>query len=111
MKHPPLTAISESVGEALSAGSGIVHDLGSTAAEQLTELPDTVNRLAQRAQRRIRPPKKRFPVRPALLIAAALAACVVLIAWRRRASSTDQLGQHAPPREYTEAATAAAGAR
>jgi mitochondrial fission protein ELM1 len=111
MKHPPLTAISESVGEALSAGSGIVHDLGSTAAEKLPELPDTVNRLAHRAQRRFRPAKKRSPLRPALIIAAVLVACVAVIAWRRRAATSDELVQHAPPREYTERATAAAGGR
>lgn len=111
MKHAPLTAISESVGEALSAGSGIVHDLGSTAAEKLPELPETVNRLAKRAQRRIRPPKKRFPTRPVLIVAAALAVCVALIAWRRRATTTDEPIQHTPPREYTERATAAAVGR
>jgi hypothetical protein len=111
MKHPPLAAISESVGEALSAGTGIVHDLGSTAVEKLPELPDTVNRLAHRAQRRFRPPKKRFPVKPVLIIAAALVACVAVIAWRRRAATADEPIQHAPPREYTERATAAAGGR
>jgi hypothetical protein len=109
MKHQPLTAISESVGDVLSAGSGIVHDLGSTAAEKLPELPDTVNRLAQRAQHRLRPPKKRFPTGPVLIVAAALAVCVALIAWRRRASTPDEQVQHTPPREYTERATAIAG--
>jgi hypothetical protein len=108
--NSPLTAISESVGEALSAGSGIVHELGSTAAEKLPELPDTVNRLAHRAQRRFRPPKKRFPIRPVVLIAIALAACTAVIVWRRR-SSNDQQATHVPPREYTERATAAAGAQ
>jgi hypothetical protein len=109
MKHPPLTAISESVGEALSAGSGIVHDLGSTAAERLPELPVTVNRLANRAQRRFRPAKKRSPLRPALIIAAALVACVAVIAWRRRAATNIDQVSHTPPREYTDRATAAAG--
>ena len=107
----PLTTISESVGEALSAGSGIVHDLGSTAAEKLPELPDTVNRLAHRAQRRFRPPKKRFPLTPVLIAAAVLAVCVALIAWRRRASTANEQVQHAAPREYTERATVAAGGR
>src|SRR5262245_33578749 len=102
MKHPPLTAISETVGEALSAGSEIVHDLGSTAAEKLPELPDTVNRLAHRAQRRFRPPKKQFPLLPVLIVAAVLAVCVALIAWRRRAATTDEQVQHTPPREYTD---------
>ncbi len=109
MKHPPLTAISESVGDVLSTGTGIVHDLGSTAAERLPELPDTVNRLAQRAQRRLRPKKKRFPVKPVLIVAAALAACIAVMAWRRRASTMDEHVSHVPPREYTERATAAAG--
>jgi hypothetical protein len=108
--NSPLTAISESVGEALSAGSGIVHDLGSTAADKLPELPDTVNRLAHRAQRRLRPPKKRFPMRPVVLIAIALAVVTAVIVWRRRPSSAEQVS-HVPPREYTEGATAAAGAQ
>src|SRR5262245_65379379 len=106
MKHQPLSTISDSVGEALSVGSGLVHDLGSTAAEKLPELPDTVNRFAQRAQRRFRPPKKRFPIRPVLLVAAVLAVGVALIAWRRRAATTDEQVTHVPPREYTERATA-----
>jgi hypothetical protein len=112
MKHPPLTAISESVGDVLSTGTGIVHDLGSTAAEKLPELPDTVNRLAQRAQRRFRPKKKkRLRVTPVLIVAAALAAFIAVMAWRRRASTATELTQHAPPREYTEQATAAAAGR
>jgi hypothetical protein len=112
-KHAPLAAISESVGDALSAGSGIVHDLGTTAVERASEvaseLPGTVTQLTKRAKRRVRPAKSksRSPLWP-ILIAAAIATCVAVVAWRRRSNRADEQATSIPPRDYTDRATAAA---
>jgi hypothetical protein len=116
-KQTPLAAISENVGDALSAGSGFVQDLGSTAVHKASdvasEIPETVSRLAQRAERRIRPPKRRSPSWSPWTIAGivALVVCIALIVWRRRSPGpVDEYGA-LPPEEYTERAAAAAVGR
>jgi hypothetical protein len=86
-------------------------ELTSTAAELVPDLPERVGRMARMARRRFRPAPRRSwwatsPWRPVLVVAAALAACLILVAWLRR-TADDKRSERAPS-EQSERATIAA---
>jgi hypothetical protein len=122
MNNAPLATITERVGDAWSSGSEIAHDLGasaaeraselaSVAAERIPELPETVNRLAHRAQRRFRPAKGQPSWVPLLIVALVVfGAGVALVIWgmRRSRAKTEERAVSAVPDDYTERAAAAA---
>jgi len=119
-------AVSDAVGEAWAHGSGLVHDLATSAADLATdlattvadkapEIPERVGGLARSARRRLSPapPPRRW--KPWMLVAAVAAAFVAVGWWRRRSSSSspavDSGPRHTPNpvREHTDRATSAAG--
>jgi hypothetical protein len=94
MNTAPLNAITEGVSDAWSAGTELVHDLGTTAVELVT--------------RRQRTPWWRRPGWLALLVVGIVGVGLAIFGWRR-ASSTDERGM-STPREQTKGAAASTAA-
>ena len=114
--------VSGAVGDALSAGGSIAHDLATTTADRavdlasatahtVPELPERVAELVGSAKRRLVPPPKRH-ISPWLLVIAAVAAFAAAGWWMRSRRDpgvdTGPLGSN-PARPHTDRATAAAG--
>jgi hypothetical protein len=93
MNTAPLNVITEGVSDAWSAGTELVHDLGTSAVELVT--------------RRQRTPWWRRPGWLALLVAGIVGVGLAIFAWRR--SSTDERGM-STPREQTKGAAASTAA-
>ncbi len=120
MKNAQLPAISESVGDALSAGSSLVHELGTTAVERAGELASTavhrlsdlpVDRLTRPAQRRLGRRRvrvwRRRPIWSVTIVLAVVVAVAAAVTIRRRRVRTVNDGW-AVAGEPNELATAAA---
>jgi hypothetical protein len=101
-KNAPLPVISETIGDTWSAGSDLVHDLGTTAVERAGDLARRLGH--RRAKAWWRQPKWTV----ALAIAAVGAVVAAAIIWRRRTrTGSDEWAVAGEPTEFTEHAAAA----
>jgi hypothetical protein len=104
MKNAPLPAISESIGDTLSAGGDLVHDLGTTAVARAGGLARRLGR------RRV----KVWWRQPKWMVAIAIAAvggvvAAGIIRSRRARAGSDEWAVAGEPTEFTERAAAASG--